>query len=62
MGLQIKLKLDEAVERYEDRLVAKGYNQVEGIDFNYSFSPAAKVARVRIILVVAAFFSWTLHQ
>lgn len=30
---KIKFKPDGTVKRYKSRLVAKGYNQVEGLDF-----------------------------
>lgn len=35
---------------------------MEGIDFQESFSPVAKVVTVRILLTVAAASSWVLHQ
>jgi len=34
------------VEKYKAWMVAKGYSQVEGIDFGDIFSPVAKVTSI----------------
>jgi hypothetical protein len=44
---KVKHKSDRSVERYKDRLVAKGYTQCEGLDFHEAFSPVAKMTIVR---------------
>nr|KYP65475.1 hypothetical protein KK1_011711 [Cajanus cajan] len=43
---EIKRKPDGSVERYTARLVAKGFSQVEGIDFFKTFSPVVKMATI----------------
>jgi len=40
--------------RYRSRLVAKGFSQVEGIDFDELFSPVVRYKNVRLLLAVAA--------
>ena len=44
------------VKKYKACLVAKGYSQVEGIDFGEIFSPIVKITSIRFILVIVAAF------
>src|SRR5262249_7226462 len=50
------------ITRKKAKLVAKGYNQEEGIDFNETFSPIARLESIRILLAFAAFKNFTLFQ
>nr|GEU70119.1 hypothetical protein [Tanacetum cinerariifolium] len=51
-----KVKLDElgAILKNKARLVARGYRQEEGIDFEESFAPVARLEDIRIFLAFAA--------
>jgi hypothetical protein len=42
--------------------VAKGYNQIEGLDYFETYSPVAKVTFVRLIIALASLNNWFLHQ
>jgi hypothetical protein len=48
-----KLNEDGQVTRNKERLVCKGYAQVEGIDFEETFSPVSRMEAVRLILAYA---------
>ncbi|GJX68110.1 retrovirus-related pol polyprotein from transposon TNT 1-94 [Tanacetum coccineum] len=49
-------------ERLEARLVAKGYRQEEGIDFEESFAPVARIEAIRIYLEYAAYKNMVVFQ
>ena len=51
-----KLNGEGKVDKYKACLVAKGYSQVEGIDFGEIFSPVAKLTFIRFLLSIAAAF------
>ena len=51
-----KTDVDGNVTVYKDRLVAKGFRQVHGIDYDETFSPVAMLKSIRILLAVAAYY------
>eukprot|EP00253_Pinus_taeda_P015569 PITA_15569 len=53
---------DGKVDKHKDRFVAKGFSQVEGIDYTETFSPVAKMNSVHLVLSLAASFKWEVHQ
>jgi histone deacetylase 1/2 len=59
---RIKKKADGSVDRYKDRLVAKGFKQRYGIDYEDTFSPVVKIATIRIVLSLSVSRGWSLRQ
>jgi hypothetical protein len=57
-----KLKSDGTVERYKARVVAQGFSQREGIDYNETFAPVVRYKTLRILMVIAANLNLELHQ
>ncbi|GJX95560.1 retrovirus-related pol polyprotein from transposon TNT 1-94 [Tanacetum coccineum] len=59
-----KNKLDEngVVSRYKSRLVAQGYNQQEGIYFDETYAPVARLESIRILLAYACAHDFKLFQ
>ncbi|GJW16776.1 putative ribonuclease H-like domain-containing protein [Tanacetum coccineum] len=59
-----KVKLDElgGILKNKVRLVARGYHQEEGIDFEESFAPVTRLEAVRIFLAFAAHMNMTVYQ
>jgi hypothetical protein len=59
-----KNKTDEhgTVVRNKARLVAQGYTQIEGVDFDETFAPVARLESIRILLSVACHLDFKLYQ
>jgi hypothetical protein len=57
-------KQDEhgVVTRNKSRVVAKGYSQVEGLDFDETYAPVARLESIRILLAYATYHGFKLYQ
>ena len=56
-----KLNANGQVEKYKARLVAQGYSQQPGIDYNETFAPIERIDTVRVVLAIAAQNRWIMH-
>ncbi|GKD86546.1 retrovirus-related pol polyprotein from transposon TNT 1-94 [Tanacetum coccineum] len=57
-----KTNAENTVIQNKSRLVAKGYSQQEGIDFEESFAPIARLEAVQMFMAYAAHKNFTIFQ
>ncbi|GKA21061.1 zinc finger, CCHC-type containing protein [Tanacetum coccineum] len=57
-----KTDMDGSVHTYKACLVAKGYTQTPGIDYEETFSPIADIRAIRILIAIAAFYDYEIWQ
>ena len=58
-----KLKRDgDKLVKYKARLVVKGFNQKQGIDFDEIFSPVVKMSSIQVVLGLVASLDLELEQ
>ncbi|KAK0570630.1 hypothetical protein LWI29_004098 [Acer saccharum] len=53
---------DGNIVRNKARLVAQGYSQIEGIDFEETFAPVARLESIRLLLSISCVYKFKLHQ
>jgi hypothetical protein len=59
---KIKHAANGSVDKYKGRFVAKGFSQVEEIDYEETFAHVARYTSIRTIIALAASMGWRLHQ
>jgi hypothetical protein len=59
---KVKQAVDGSVEKYKARFVARGFSQIEGIDYGETFAPVARYSSIRSILALSAQMGWRIHQ
>lgn len=57
----IKLNVYGGIDRYKAMLVAKGYAQKYGVDYQEIFAPVTKLNTIRILIFVAMNIDWPLR-
>ncbi|GJY06815.1 ribonuclease H-like domain-containing protein [Tanacetum coccineum] len=59
---KIKFRSSGEIDRYKARLVAQGFRQKEGIDYEETFSSVVKMVTVRCLLNIVVSMSWPVFQ
>ena len=57
-----KTNADGSVTIYKARLIANSFWQVQGVDYDETFSPVAMLKFVQIMLAIAAFYDYEIWQ
>ncbi|SOV08457.1 uncharacterized protein UDID_17399 [Ustilago sp. UG-2017a] len=60
--LWLKLDANGIPIQHKVRLVARGFTQQEGIDFEETFEPVAPLSAIRALLSMAVEHNWEVHQ
>ena len=53
---------DGSINRFKAQLVAKGFTQCHGIDYEEIFAPVTKLNSIKVLLSIADNLDWNLHQ
>ncbi|WVZ93020.1 hypothetical protein U9M48_039043 [Paspalum notatum var. saurae] len=59
---KVKTRSDGSLKRYKARLVARGFQQEHGRDYDETFAPVAHMTTVRALLAVASVRAWSISQ
>lgn len=57
----VKIGADGRIERFKARLVARGFSQIQGMDFEETFAPVFWLDSLRILFALAAMYGWEAH-
>jgi hypothetical protein len=59
---KIKHVVDGSIEKYKEIFVARGFSQIEGVNYEETFAPVAIYTSIRSIISLVSSMGWKLHQ
>ena len=59
---KVKLHMDGTIDKFKARLVARGFSQIRGIDYEQTFAPTVKFDTLRLFLAIVAIEDLECHQ
>ena len=59
---KVKHAANGSIEKFKARFVARGLSQVEGVDYEETFTPVARYTSIWSIISIAAEMGWKIHQ
>ena len=59
---KVKYVADGSIEKHKAHFVARGFSQVEGIDYDETFAPVARYTSIRTVMAIVAEMGWRIHQ
>ena len=59
---KVKFAADGSIEKHKAQFVARGFSQVEGIDYDETFAAIARYTSILTIMAIAAEMGWRIHQ
>ena len=56
------MKPDWSIDKYKERLVIKGYRQIEGLNYFDTYSPMTRINSIKMVLAITALRNLEAHQ
>jgi hypothetical protein len=57
-----KYVADGSIEKHKARFMARGFSQIEGVDYDETFTPVARYTSIRSIIAIAAEMGWSISS
>jgi hypothetical protein len=59
---KLKHVADGNIEKYKALFVARGFSQVEGVDYDETFASVSRYTSIRVVISIATEMGWKIHQ